>query len=591
MTDPVPPPDAEKIVVMKRYKSKADSFRDNNEVNSHQARGNGKEEKPRLLVENCSPDRTVAALRDILSAAGCFYDRGVPVRLAFDQIKQGIIAQVATPDSIVLAVHRVCRPYITKPKPDGVVSQENARLPRPFAVMYLDWYGEWRLPPFNGIAAAPLLQDSGEIRAVEGYDPASGMWCEKVPDLTGLIPDHPTKDCATKALHLIREAFKTFCFADSETRPNDPYDSGCFGPVNKSEISVVDTTTPPGKDESAFLVGLLTAVCRPSLHLAPGLLLHAAAVSGAGAGKGLLARCICLIAFGRQPSAVTAGANPEELEKRIAAELIGGSPALFLDNLNNTSFKSNLLASAITERPASVRILGKSQMVPLNASSFVILTGNALTVSEDLARRFIEVVFDAGTEDPEERRFHIDIRGDVARRRTELLAALLTIWRWGRITAGIMPGRVLGSFEKWGEWVRDPLLALGCQDPVQRISEAKKLDSRRLVVAELFEKWWDKHHDSPVALSDLDDDVKRIADPQGRGRQYLARLIGNLAGTRLAGLVLTRQAPAGHWGAATYALKNTTGGQGHRSHGGHREPNSEGEAPMTPYESYDPGHP
>ena len=44
-----------------------------------------------------------------------------------------------------------------------------------------------------------------------------------------------------------------------------------------------------------------------------------------------------------------------------------GQSALFLDNLNNTAFKSDLLASAITERPARVRVLGKSQMVPLNA--------------------------------------------------------------------------------------------------------------------------------------------------------------------------------------------------------------------------------
>jgi hypothetical protein len=91
---------------------------------------------------------------------------------------------------------------------------------------------------------------------------------------------------------------------------------------------------------------------------------------------------------------VTSGATPEELEKRIAAELIEGSPALFLDNLNNTAFKSDLLASAITERPARVRPLGKSQMVPLNASAFVVLTGNGLSVSEDLARRFIMVEFD-----------------------------------------------------------------------------------------------------------------------------------------------------------------------------------------------------
>ena len=72
---------------------------------------------------------------------------------------------------------------------------------------------------------------------------------------------------------------------------------------------MVDTAVRPGKDKSAFLKALLTAVCRPSLHLAPGVLFRAALMSGAGAGKGLLARCICIIAFGREPHAVTAGAT------------------------------------------------------------------------------------------------------------------------------------------------------------------------------------------------------------------------------------------------------------------------------------------
>ena len=49
----------------------------------------------------------------------------------------------------------------------------------------------------------------------------------------------------------------------------------------------------------------MTAVCRPSLHLAPGALFRAAAMSGSGAGKGLLVRCICMIANGRAPHAVT----------------------------------------------------------------------------------------------------------------------------------------------------------------------------------------------------------------------------------------------------------------------------------------------
>ena len=78
------------------------------------------------------------------------------------------------------------------------------------------------------------------------------------------------------------------------------------------------------------------------------------------------------------------------------------------------------------------RLLGKSQMVLLNASAFVIMTGNGLSVSEDLARRFIAVEFDPRTEDPEARPFKTDIRAEVRERRTELLAALLTIWRWGR---------------------------------------------------------------------------------------------------------------------------------------------------------------
>src|SRR5215217_3079923 len=156
-----------------------------------------------------------------------------------------------------------------------------------------------------------------------------------------------------------------------------------------------------------------------------------------------------MIAFGHEPYAVTGGGNAEELEKRIASELIAGGSALFLDNLNNTAFRCNLLASAITERPARVRLLGRSQMVPLNACAFVILTGNGLTVSEDLARRFIAVEFDPRTEDPEARPFTTDIRTEVMKRRREFLAAVLTIWRWGRLDDSIPNGRDLGSFEQW----------------------------------------------------------------------------------------------------------------------------------------------
>jgi hypothetical protein len=38
--------------------------------------------------------------------------------------------------------HTVCRPYILKAKNDHTLSEANARLPRQFAVMYLEWRGE-----------------------------------------------------------------------------------------------------------------------------------------------------------------------------------------------------------------------------------------------------------------------------------------------------------------------------------------------------------------------------------------------------------------------------------------------------------------
>jgi hypothetical protein len=533
------------------------------------------DQRPRLLIENASPDRTIAALRDILSDAGFLYDRGVPVRLAFDPTQGGVLVQVVTPDAIVLMTHTVCRPYILKGTPDGPAIEVDARLPRPFATMYLDWRGEWRLRPLNGIASAPLLRDDGSIARGEGYDAVSGMWCENVPDLAGLVPERPTKKDAEAALHQIRDTFKTFCFADAVM-----IDSAGGG------VAVVDTNSAPGRDESAFLVALVTAVCRPSLHPAPGVLLRAAPISGAGAGKGLLARCMSLIAFGREPHAVTAGGSTEELEKRIAAELLEGGPVLFLDNLNNTGLKSDLLASAITERPARVRVLGRSQMLPLNASAFVILTGNGLSVSEDLARRFIAVELDPRCEDPEARPFSSDIRKDVMQRHRELLAAALTIWRWGRITTDIKAGLPLGSFGQWSSWVRDPLLALGCQDPAARVTEAKQRDVRRQTIRELFVIWSDTHHEQPVTASQLHDDVKLALDPQGRGRQFLASQLERLTGVRVAGFILTRQAPVGKWGAATYALNKINSAEEHRDLRDHRAGRIEQENPKGPHAAY-----
>ena len=91
-------------------------------------------------------------------------------------------------------------------------------------------------------------------------------------------------------------------------------------------------------------------------------------------------------------------------------------------------------------------------MVPLNSTAFMAVTGNGLTVTEDLARRFIPCELDARCEDPELRPFAGGFLDQIeCRQLAELLAAVLTIWRWGRQQATARTrGKPLGSFRDCG---------------------------------------------------------------------------------------------------------------------------------------------
>jgi hypothetical protein len=495
-------------------------------------------EKPDLVVETGDLPATARAVRDQLTSAGCLFDRGLPVKVVPSGDGGPPTTTRLTANRIVMETHRLCRPVkLDSHEPIPVT------LPDRVARMYLEMSGEWNLPPLAGICTTPLLAADGAVRTAEAYDHLTCLWCSSVPTLR--IPEHPSRVEAAAAFQRLRETFRTFPFSDAPRRKD-----AALG------VEVVDLDQRPGMDESTFLVGLLTAICRPSLWLAPGFLLRAPEISGAGTGKGLLVRSICAIAFGVQPRAFTRGGDRQELDKRLASELIEAAPILFLDNVNGTMLRSDTLASILTERPARVRPLGRTQMVALNSTAFIALTGNGLSVTEDLARRFIACELDARCEDPEQRKFTSGLLDEIERHRAELLAAALTIWRWGRQNAAdLVHGRPLGSFEQWSEWCRDPLLALGCRDPIDRIDKIKSDDPYRRQIIELFEAWDLHHGQRPVKAAALAEPVRASLDPQGHGRQYIAARLMQLTGTRAGGYVLTRQEAAGKWGASTYSLR------------------------------------
>ena len=497
--------------------------------------------KVRLEIVAGNLPAVARELAKLLARDAHIFERNGPVLL--EQGKDGSVTlrpmQEAT---VVLLAHDVARPYVLRRGRGKHWDEVDVTLPDRVARLYLELGADRGLRPLRGISYAPILDDRGRIRLQDGYDARTGLWCAAMPKLGRRVPARPTRDAAMAALMALRQLFRTFPFADSPRVP----DATCG--------EVVDLAQPPGGDESALLAALLTAVCRASLDLAPGLLIAAPNISGAGTGKGLMVGVLTTIAFGRRPSPFTGGSNREEMEKRLGAALLEATPVIFLDNLNGVTLRSDLLASALAENPVKVRVLGLSKMPTVPSTAFLAVTGNGIALSEDLARRFITVELDARTEDPEARRFTGNLMVEVATRRAELLAAVLTIFRWGRQNTTMLTGGLpLGSYETWCAWVRDPLLALGCADPVARISRTKGTDPDRQAIAELFQAWEQHNGSAPIKASALHEEVRRLADPLGRGPQLVASRLERLTGTQIAGLRLERSKTA-KWTPATYAM-------------------------------------
>jgi hypothetical protein len=441
-----------------------------------------------------------------------------------------------TPEMVRVFADEICTP--TK-----VVKKRKVRvtLSKDISNLYLHGLvGQWDLKPFNGITTAPILASDGSFRTVSGYDEATGLWCHDVPEV--VVPEQPTGAQAKASLDALRQFFRTFAFADAKTMRD-----ATLG------VDVVDPEAPIGLDESCFLVALMTAVCRASLLLAPGILASAPAFSGAGTGKGLATKAICIIASGAPPSAFTAGHDAEELDKRLTAALVEARPAIFLDNYNGKNLTSDILASALTENPCEVRPMGHTAMVRLHTRTFVAMTGNAVQIAEDMVRRVICVYFDAKVENPELRPFKPGFLDTVHKERATLLGHALTIWRWGRQNASLLTqGKPLGSYEEWVQWCRDPLTNLGAKDPVDRLAAIKAADPKRKRILGVLEAWHAAHKSDLVLAKELDQTVIEVIDEKAGvrdgkfhySRQFVAGWLQQHAGTRIAGYVLTTE-PSG----------------------------------------------
>ena len=121
--------------------------------------------------------------------------------------------------------------------------------------------------------------------------------------------------------------------------------------------------------------------------------------------------------------------------------------------------------------------------------SVLLMTGNNLTLSGDLARRVLICRIDPKTDQPFAREFDLDPLEYVLKHRQEMVAAALTIVR-GWLTSGAAraPGR-MASFEQWDDLVRQAVAWVGRNirpgefaDPMGAVVKAQAADPEQAVL-------------------------------------------------------------------------------------------------------------
>jgi hypothetical protein len=308
--------------------------------------------------------------------------------------------------------------------------------------------GNWPGVPFlAGVTTAPIFRPDGSICGAPGYDRITGWFYDGEPVD---VPLNPTDADATLASNKL--------------------------------LSLVSQFEWSAEHRAAWLGYLLTLLARPGIvGNVPGFVFSA---TTPGAGKSLLVNVANIIAYGVHPAGYQpAVGKDDEWRKAFFAFALAGSPSLVVSNYPSGEPVGNaVLDMCLTESRIVDRILGASETQASPWVATVAITGNNLQSSADFAFRSIWSILEPTTENPRERDvFSIrDLARYVADNRREYLGYALTILRWhaakGFPSAG---GKHFGSFERWAQVVRDPIMHLESVDICRNIETAEIADVQR----------------------------------------------------------------------------------------------------------------
>lgn len=248
--------------------------------------------------------------------------------------------------------------------------------------------------PITCISSIPLIDAEGRLIQRAGLDEASGNYLDIEPGAFDQVAIEPTH---TQTVEALRRAWHPW--------------------------SAYRWATP--HDRAAALGALLLVPLRPTIAAAPGFISTAAAE---GAGKSKCVEALAALVVGNIPPALSFPKVEEEAKKLLVSLLREGAAAVIFDNLKGT-VDSEVLATIIYSGQLRGRVLGISATIEGDARTLWLASGNSVSLSRDLARRFTTAVIDPGTDKPQELSFPFDPPLSALADRLGIVVALLTLHR------------------------------------------------------------------------------------------------------------------------------------------------------------------
>jgi hypothetical protein len=439
-------------------------------------------EKPfvRLPTEGWPLSNFAREVGGILAGDGIFRREDVVVTV---NRERGVMVEMAS-DRFRTYVERHCRPArFVWQKDDPVPVKREMTMSSEVArgTLASDEFVQQQRPLIRtNLVPSPVWRASGAIELLpSGYDAESQTFTVGTPGVD-VRADMPKEEALAALDDLLRE----FPFSD------------------------LDQTTGLSRSKAVHVAAMLSVY-------APGLLPLVAARPGVlwianapRTGKTLLGKTVQIPVFGT--AAVTPMKTEEEFDKVLDTAAIEAWPVLFLDNLTGL-FKSPALDAFMTSPTRRARTMNSQRSFAAPRTTQVLLTGNNLSLSEDLEERFL--ICDLYLEEMDPRSRKIDRRIDeawLARPdvRSRILSALWALVRdWDQAgrprSTAHMPG-----FEDWAEIYGGIVEHAGFGSPLERPKLAYGGD--------------DAKRDLMAMLEALADDVLR-PDPAGnvvRSKEY-----------------------------------------------------------------------